>query len=486
MSLKYLFGIHILQGLNFEFDNVLDNFTEVICTYVCFVYFRDILPGILFIQPRNRSFLSTANMSFVTASTSSAQKGVELNWFFEPGTQNDKDVSLSSDYFKQWAKKIRTDCSRHIVGYSDVMLRFHQVILDRNYSHADAVGGTAIEGIMNQKEETEVYSLKKGFLRIPCEKQKVKYQFDKHSAHLLDWVKSIEYSNRSDIQSLLERSNGSVKLDTTFTIAMMRYEFTNVYWVMMDLYNLYLTMSFFTKTSLKTNILIIDERPRNSLDSLYQTIFHAKQLHEYPNLTTFSDLVWMFPRFKGPMLKKQASIPLVPEFRKYVLNSFGLENNHKIKCEALNIHFVWRRNYVAHPRNPSGMVWRKIKNEDELLNATRTAYPMANIRGVQLDMLSTEEQLEFISTSDLLIGMHGAAFGFSLLLPHGTGAIEVYPQYVRANWHMEYLAKWAGVHYRSWKNKNKQLEDTKNRYTTVPADILLTLINSTIAKVCPK
>ena len=366
------------------------------------------------------------------------------------------------------------------------MLRFHRVVMDRNYSHADAVGGTSIDEIMYQKDESEVYQLKRGFLNVPCEKQKLNYQFDKHSAHLLDWIKALEYSNRSQMQSLLERSNGDMKVATKFTIAMMRYEFTNVYWVMMDLYNIYLTMSFFKKPLSETTVLIIDERPQNSLDNFYRTMFHAKQLHEYPNMTIFRDLVWMFPRYKGPMLKRQGSIPLASEFRRDLLKSFGLASDHKPKCDALNIHFVWRRNYVAHPRNPSGMVWRKIKNEDELLNATKSAFPSANVKGVQLDKLATKEQLEFISTSDLLVGMHGAAFGFSLLLPPGSGTIEMFPQYVRANWHMEYLAKWAGVHYRTWKNKNKQLEDTKNRYTTVPPDILLTLVKSTIAEVCPK
>ena len=254
----------------------------------------------------------------------------------------------------------------------------------------------------------------------------------------------------------------------------------------MDLYNLYLTTRFFNKTLSEINVLLIDERPKNHLDDLYRVIYHSRQLHSYPNKTVFKDLVWMYARFHGPMLKKQESIPLVREFRKDALTSFGLPHNHTIKCRSLNILFIWRRNYVAHPRNPSGMVWRKIRNEDELLNATRAAFPSAKVQGVQPDNLTLTEQLRFISSTDLLVGMHGAAFGFSLLLPSGGGAIEMFPQYVSANWHMEYLIKWAGVSYKTWKNKDKKLEDTKNRYTTVPPKIVIDLIKSLIVQICPQ
>ena len=395
-------------------------------------------------------------------------------------------MSSSNNYFKDWLKNVVTDCSGMFTGYTNIMVRLRNVIVDKHYSSSYAVGGKDIEGIMNQKEEAETYKLKNGFFQLACDSTSPSFTFDKDSAHLKDWLSSLKFTSYHEFQSQVNKSEENLYIEQKFTIALMRYEFANVYWTIMDLYNLYLTTRLFNKTLSETNVLLIDERPKNHLDDLYKVIYHSRQLHSYPNLTIFKDLVWMYSRKHGPILKKQESIPLVQDFRKDALASFGIPSNHTRNCSALNILFIWRRNYVAHPRNPSGMVWRKIKNEDELLNATKMTFPSAKVQGVQLDSLPQKEQLALISKTDLLIGMHGAAFGFSLFLPSGGGAIEMFPQYVSANWHMEYLIKWAGVHYKTWKNKDKKLEDTKNRYTAVPPKILTDFFKSLIVEICPK
>ena len=141
---------------------------------------------------------------------------------------------------------------------------------------------------------------------------------------------------------------------------------------------------------------------------------------------------------------------------------------------------------MAHPRNPSGVVSRKIKNEHELLKATRKRFNNTeyNITGVQLDSLNVSAQLELLSKTDIMIGMHGAAFGFSLFLPQGGGIIELYPKGPAKNWHMEYLAKWNKLHYSTWSNTNSNLEDFVNKYTTVPPDVVLMLLNKMTRKIC--
>ena len=392
----------------------------------------------------------------------------------------------TNEYFKVWSRNVVTGCSGLFIGFSSVMLRLRNVIMDKQFSTVKAVGGKRIENIMSQQDEEEMYKLKKGFFQLACDSSLPSFTFDKDSAHLKDWLPSLSLITYDAFQSQINQSEATLYIENKFTIATMRYEFANVYWTVTNLYNLYLTARFFNKTLSETNVLLIDERPENHLDDFYRLMYHSRQLHSYPNRTIFKDLVWMYSRSHGPLLKKQNYIPLVQEFRKDALISFGLPSNHTRNCSALNIHFIWRRNYVAHPRNPSGMVWRKIKNEDELLNATRVAFPSAKVQGVQLDSLEIKEQLRYLSSTDILIGMHGAAFGFSLFLPSGSSAIEMFPQYVGANWHMEYLAKWAGVHHITWKNKDKKLEDTKNRYTTVPPKTVVDLTKSLLVQICPK
>ena len=215
-------------------------------------------------------------------------------------------------------------------------------------------------------------------------------------------------------------------------------------------------------------------------------MFSASRLSSLPSQTVFSDLVWIFGRGESPLLVQSPAVPLVSEFRQAVLSRFKIPHEHHRDCSHLNILFIWRRNYVAHPRNPSGVVSRKIKNEDELLNATRRAFKSTayNITGVQLDSLGVSAQLELLSKTDIMIGMHGAAFGFSLLLPQGGGIIELYQKGPAKNWHMEYLAKWNKLHHSTWSNKNGRLEDFINEYTTVPPDIVLTLLNKMIQNIC--
>lgn len=81
---------------------------------------------------------------------------------------------------------------------------------------------------------------------------------------------------------------------------------------------------------------------------------------------------------------------------------------------------------MAHPRNPSGRVSRKISNEEEIINASRKAFPGHNVQGYQLDAFNVTTQLEILAATDIMIGMHGAAFGFTLLLPQGQVQSELH------------------------------------------------------------
>ena len=177
-------------------------------------------------------------------------------------------------------------------------------------------------------------------------------------------------------------------------------------------------------------------------------------------------------------------MPLVSEFRQAILSGFDISQANQRNCSRLNIVFIWRRDYVAHPRNPSGIVSRKIKNEKQLLNASRTAFQRHSITGLQLDLFKMRDQLEVFANSDIIIGMHGAAFGFSLLLPEESGMIELYPLGHGENWHMQYLAKWNKLHYLLWTNTKSYLEDKKRKFTTVPPVVVVTLLNKTITHFC--
>jgi glycoprotein 2-beta-D-xylosyltransferase len=57
-----------------------------------------------------------------------------------------------------------------------------------------------------------------------------------------------------------------------------------------------------------------------------------------------------------------------------------------VNCLQLNVLILWRRDYVAHPRNKNGTVARKFLNEGEVLEAVKTSMgPDNRVEGRQLD-----------------------------------------------------------------------------------------------------
>ena len=103
-------------------------------------------------------------------------------------------------------------------------------------------------------------------------------------------------------------------------------------------------------------------------------------------------------------------------------------------------------------------------------------FPSAKLNKVQLDTIEIKDQISIIASTDILIGMHGAAFGYSSFLPTGSGAVEMFP-YGSTNWHMEFFIKSADVYYQKWTNSDKSKEDREKGYTTVLIYILKQLIN---------
>ena len=54
------------------------------------------------------------------------------------------------------------------------------------------------------------------------------------------------------------------------------------------------------------------------------------------------------------------------------------------------------------PRNPSGFIQRKVENEQELITKLRKKFSNYTIRGVQIDLFDMRQQLEFVTTTDIV------------------------------------------------------------------------------------
>ena len=178
---------------------------------------------------------------------------------------------------------------------------------------------------------------------------------------------------------------------------------------------------------------------------------------------------------------------LLEEFREFFLSSYGLPTDRPLNCSSLSLLFIWRRPYLAHPRNPSGDVHRKVKNEDEIMKSVEERFPHLRLNGIQTDALSMREQLRFASESDILIGMHGAGLSLCLMLPKYGALLEFMPKYINPSFkkHFVGMATWRGIIFERWVNSDNKLE-FDDHYTRIPPDVVIQHIESIQGKMCKK
>ena len=274
-----------------------------------------------------------------------------------------------------------------------------------------------------------------------------------------------------------------------FTILITRFDYANVYWNMVDLYDAFLLMQFFNKTSHETNVVWLDAHPTGPLDPLWHKLFsNVSFLSQLPNLTKTNECVLGLLRGNSPLVKRTSSAPQMEAFRNFVLSSLGVPLIHASTCISNYIHvlFIWRRDYLSNPRNPQQIISRKISNENELLTQAKLKFSSWSIRGIQLDRLPVTQQISIVSQSDILVGMHGAALAFSVFLQPGSGVIELFPakDMGHGNWHMQYLAKWSQVNYLIWRNKDKSLENRTEKSTYIPSSTMIRLLSEIHSTMC--
>ena len=116
--------------------------------------------------------------------------------------------------------------------------------------------------------------------------------------------------------------------------------------------------------------------------------------------TRFRQLVWNIVGYESPMMIYMHSPipPLFAEFRQHMMSSYNIDSPSSKSssssltlarnCSALSVLFIWRRNYIAHPRNPTGFVQRKVSNERELVEFVQRRCRGFRVSGVQIDLLN--------------------------------------------------------------------------------------------------
>ena len=388
---------------------------------------------------------------------------------------------FTNTFFDNWKYSSQVFCNGRISAYANNFVLMHKVLLDKNLFQG-LEGGKDVLQVLKYDESLEIYQPKKGALKISKCSEKLKYMF------LKDYDINMVYSNLFD--SIDTRTTiHSVNFDDvrkSFYLLVVRVEYANLYHQMTDFYNAFIIMKYFRKTKDKVNILLLDGHPKGSLDSVWSVLFNSSsRLSQLKPKTFFYELVWNIYGHSSYLLNHfLPDLPFVEEFRNFFLESYGWNstlNSSKLNCSKIRIMFLWRKDYLAHPRNPSGRISRQISNTREILRETREYFPNFSIRGMQLDKYSMRHQLFHIINTDILIGMHGAGLTHALFLPAHAGLIELLPYYnsPRGN-HFMAIARWRSLIYRIWYN-NDPMRDHHDKYTDVPPGDILKLIQEVLS-----
>ena len=382
-------------------------------------------------------------------------------------------VDQNDNTFQHWLGKEAVLCNSKFIGYNNLFARLRNVTLDPSKGEGRK-GGENISDVFNQAEDAEYFILQKGYFKLNC-KDKLQYSF-KLKDHLFNWFNVIDTDTQNDAKIVKKR----------WTIAVMRYEYANLYHTMTDYYNAFLMTTKFNLNPEDTDILFIDGHPVGALDSTWEMLFgNVTRAGRVNEPVLYENMIWNMLGYYSPLNEhKTPAIPLVEQFRQFFLSRHGINREKMLSCDKLTVLFLWRRDYLAHPRNPSGKVSRKVKNEDELISGVNDLLPGHDVRGIQIDKFTMKMQLQLISETDILIGMHGAGLAHTLFLPPHAGLIELYPKYwPTANRHFRAMAQWRHLHYSVWANSvpSRELAD---KYTLVDKAAVVKMVHEMHHKIC--
>lgn len=382
---------------------------------------------------------------------------LDISYFHGVGKQMKRNFYGYLD-FTSWVKDIKPFCDGHFKGFGHEFAVLKKVIL--------------------KPGDQKFY--------LPCDNivtlHHYTFDFGKEGTHLNTWLNNVvPYSKK-------QMSHSPSNIHKKLTILVQRYEYANLYHTMTDWYNVFLVTKLLNISIRNVNVMLYDSHAPGHLDKPWNTLFGGVLF--FSNLTTptmFRNLVWNIIGYESPVnhfgLK---SLPFVEDFHNFFIQRHGIARTKRLNCDNVSVLFLWRRDYVAHPNNPSGLISRKIKNEDELIDFIHKKYPSARVGGAQLDVMSFHQQLEVITTTDILISMHGAGLAHVLFLPSHAGVVEMFPTY----WpkfgmnHFKSMARWRGIKHTSWQNLNPSVED-ENFYSYVSPEILFLHVDQLYTQICP-
>ncbi|CAF3425584.1 unnamed protein product [Rotaria sp. Silwood1] len=344
-----------------------------------------------------------------------------------------------------WCQNQIHICNSSLIIFNKLFAKTQSIILQRKFAQGKRKGGEDLDKVLNQNENDEYFHFNKSFIQLSCNTSLPTEIFK--NSHLSDIFSSItSYHTWRDLNIINET-----------TIAVNRYDYVNFYHTITDLYTVYLLCRFFRLAPKSVHILFLDAHPKGNLDLLWSQLFHSfiRLGHLNNSLIFYKELIWSPPQAQSELDLKQ-SRKIAPsyffDFRQHILEKFHISSviNKDLDCQNINIFFLVRHNYIAHPRNPTGEITRQLINENQILNDLKRIFQ--NISSIHFtynhfEQLPMQQQLSIIIQTDIFIGMHGAGLTHVLFMKTNRFLIEITTTVWQKQTHFEQMASINNIHY---------------------------------------
>lgn len=319
-------------------------------------------------------------------------------------------------------------------------------------------GGEEISAVMGRAEAREFPTYSRGAFSVACpeasEGARRKRQ-DNYFPHHLTKVMAALQHDQSDVCQ-----GGDARAGPTMFFT--RYEYANLFHQMTDWYNMFAVARKEQILDQPLAFLFLDGHAKGSLDSAWKLFSRGagyERVKTLPGRVCFRDAIIMPMGYRSPVdvhgmngrtLRCRGDARVL-EFGHTVRDWVGVPAPvPPAQRTSRGIGIIFRRDYLAHPRQRSGRTTRKIVNEQNVVSAlmsVRVSGLDIHVRSLSLEKIPFAQQVKLVTPLDLLIGVHGAALSLALWMQPKSHLIEISTAGYRARYHFKYFASWAGVGY---------------------------------------
>ncbi|KAJ3708643.1 hypothetical protein LUZ61_012348 [Rhynchospora tenuis] len=320
-------------------------------------------------------------------------------------------------------------------------------------------GGEDLEKVMGRREEDELPKYETGAFQIEggdgWERREDRRLVDQ--AFLDQYLKNGAarmHTMRSLVEPIRVVPTGKLQCDQVIdepTLLVTRFEYANMFHTVTDWYSAYVS-SRVTGLAGRPHLVFVDGHCKTQLEETWKSLFTSvRYAKEFAGTVCFrhailSPLGYETAFFKGlnasfscrgsaanmlrqkPDYRKTARLS---EFGEMLLSSFDLLPIPKHEPHVLNILFVRREDYLAHPRH-SGKVESRLSNELEVFDFVNAWAKMKNNIKCKLNVVNglfahmhMKEQLQAIRDASIVIGAHGAGLTHLVSAQTDTVVLEI-------------------------------------------------------------